>query len=123
MRLKLKRAKGLFVLGKILPEDIPQGLGLLRTEEDRLMVADGYLLGTVAGSEAKDKLEIPYTNAYLNAICIGFPIIRGLNKVHLRLLLSWTHGSNRLTAWDRQWGYWREEPDVGHREIGAEGGT
>src|ERR1039458_5158565 len=59
VRLQVERAKGLLVLRNMLPQHVAQGLGLLRAEEDRAVVADGDLVGGVGGSQAEDQLEVP----------------------------------------------------------------
>ena len=46
--------------------------------------------------QAEDQLEIPHAHAHLHAVGVGLAIVRGLDKIHLWLLRSWTHGSTRL---------------------------
>ena len=96
MRLEVERSEGLLVLGKVLAEHVAEGLGLLGAEKDGLVVADGDLVRAFAGSEAKDKLEVPYTDAYLDAVGIGLAIVGGLDETHFGLLRGWTHGFTRL---------------------------
>jgi hypothetical protein len=88
-------SKGLFVLGNVLPQHIPQGLGLLRTQENGSVIPDVYLIGRLAGCQSEHKLEIPYADAHLDAVGIGFAEIFGLGEIDLRLR-SWTHNSTRL---------------------------
>jgi hypothetical protein len=45
LRLQVEFAEGLLVLVQVLPEDVPERLGLLRAEEDALVVLDGELVG------------------------------------------------------------------------------
>ena len=89
---QVERAEGLFVLGDVLAQDVPQGFGLLRTEEDGLVVADGDLLGAFAGGEAEDELEVPYAYAYLHAVGVGLTVVWRLGKIQLRLLRTLAHG-------------------------------
>jgi hypothetical protein len=96
VRLKVKRPESLLVLSKILPQHVPQSLGLLRAEINQLVIANGYLLRALAGSQAKYELEVPDAYAHLHAVGIGFAIIRGLGNVQLWLLCGWTHGFFRL---------------------------
>src|ERR1035437_7738036 len=96
LRLGVERAEGLLVLGQVLPQHIPQGLGLLRAQKNRILVADGDLVGDVAGCQAEDQLEVPHADADLDAVSIGLAVVGGLDEVHLRLLRGWTHGFTRL---------------------------
>src|ERR1035441_2870378 len=59
VRLQVQRAEGLFVLGEILAENVPECLGLLRAQKDGRVIADGDLFGGLAGSQSEDELEIP----------------------------------------------------------------
>ena len=83
LRLQVERAEGLLVLGQILPQHIPQGLGLLRAEKDGLMVADGDLVGAFAGGQAEDQLEVPDADANLHAVGVGLAVVGGLDEIHL----------------------------------------
>ena len=96
LRLEVERAEGLLVLGQVLPQHIPQSLGLLRAEENGIVVADGDLVRSVAGGQAEDQLEVPNADADLDAVGVGFAVVGGLDKVHLGLLRGWTHGFSRL---------------------------
>src|ERR1035438_3445214 len=96
LRLQVQRAEGLLVLRQILSQHVPQGLGLLRAQEDGLVVANRYLVGAGARSQAEDQLEVPNAHAHLHAIGIGLAVVGGLGKVQLRLLCRWTHGYTRL---------------------------
>jgi hypothetical protein len=64
------------------------------------VVADRHLVGAVAGSEAKDQREVPNAYAYLNAVCIGLPVIGGLGDIHLGLLQGRSHSSYSLQGSD-----------------------
>ena len=81
LRLQIQHSEGLLVLGEILAQNVPQGLGLLRTEKDGLVVANRYLLGALAGCEAENKLKIPHADAYLDAVGVGLAIVGGLGEV------------------------------------------
>ena len=96
MRLQIQLAEGLLVLGDILPQNVPQGFGLLRAEEDSLVVANAHLIGAFARSSAEYELEIPNAYAHLDAVGIGLAVVGSLDKVHLGLLRRWTHGKTRL---------------------------
>ena len=97
MRLGLERqgAESLFVLGDVLAEHVPQGLGLLGTQVDCLVVFDSDLVGTLTGSQSKDELEIPHADANLDAVGVGFAVIGRLGEIELRLR-GWTHDFIRL---------------------------
>src|SRR5579863_3441894 len=95
LRLELQGAEGLFVLGNVLAEHVPECLGLLRAQVDGLVIADGDLVGAFAGGKAEHELKIPYTNAHLDAVGIGLAVIRRLGEVELGLC-GWTHNSTRL---------------------------
>jgi len=71
VRLQVKCAEGLLVLGQVLSQHVPQSLGLLRAEENRIVVADGDLVGSVARSQAEDQLEVPDADADLDAVGVG----------------------------------------------------
>src|ERR1017187_7552226 len=60
---------------QILAQHVPQGLGLLRAEEDGLVVANRYLVGAGAQGQAEDKLEVPNAHAHLHAIGIGLAVV------------------------------------------------
>ena len=75
LRFERERAEGLLVLGDVLPQHVPQGLGLLRTQVDGLVIADGHLVGALAGGETEDELEIPNADADLDAVGVGLAVI------------------------------------------------
>ena len=94
LRLQVQRAEGLLVLREVLPQHVPQRLGLLRAQEDGLVVADGHLLGAFARSQAEYELKIPHAHAHLHAVGIGLAVVGGLGKIQLGLLRgldSWFH--------------------------------
>jgi hypothetical protein len=59
------------------------------------VIADIHLVGRVAGSQTKDKLEIPNADANLDAIGIGLAEILSLGEIDLGLRIR-THDSTRL---------------------------
>src|ERR1035437_2073517 len=96
LRFEVEGAEGMFVLGQVLPQHIPQGFGLLRAEIDGVLIADGDLVGALAGGQTEDQLEVPDADADLDAVGVGLAVVGGLDEVHLRLLRGWTHGVSRL---------------------------
>ena len=60
-------AEGLLVLGQMLPQHVPKGLGLLRAEEDALVAMVTWSGGLVEG-QAEDQLEVPDAGADLDAV-------------------------------------------------------
>jgi hypothetical protein len=95
LRLERESSKSLFVLGDVLAEHVQEGLGLLGAQVDCLMVFDGDLVGTLAGSQSEDELEIPHADANLNAVGVGLAVIGRLGEIELRLRV-WTHDFIRL---------------------------
>src|SRR5580698_2323000 len=53
LRLKVERAERLLVLRKILSQNIPQRLGLLRAQKNCLVIAYGHLLGALTRGETE----------------------------------------------------------------------
>ena len=96
MRLKRNRSEGLLILGKVLAEHVPQSFGLLRAEVDAMMIFDVDLVGGVLMSDAEIEEEIPDAYAHLNAVGIGFAIIRGLAELDLGLGMAGVHGAYRV---------------------------
>ena len=96
LRFERQGTEGLFVLGNVLPQDVPEGLGLLRTEIDGLVVADRNLVGAFAGSQPKHELKIPHADANLDTVGVRLAVVIRLGQIELRLLLRWTHNINRL---------------------------
>src|ERR1700752_113593 len=68
LRLPFQCSERLFVLRNVLPQHIPQSLGLLRAQKDGLVVANRHLVGAVARCQTKYKLEIPDADAHLHAV-------------------------------------------------------
>ena len=97
VRFQVQFAERLFVLGEILSEHIPQGLGLLRTQEDRAVITDVHLFGAFAGGEPENELEVPHAHAHMHAVGIYFAKIGGLGNIELGLLKVLTHSLIRLT--------------------------
>jgi hypothetical protein len=96
LRLKVELAKCLLVLVEILPQDIPESLGLLWAEKDALVVLNAQLVGTLGVGLAKDKMEIPHADADLDAVGIGVAVSVGLLHVDARLLRVLAHSLSRL---------------------------
>jgi len=57
LRLQVQRSKGLLVLGNVLSQYVPKRLGLLRAQENRLVVSDVHLLGALAQGKPEHKLK------------------------------------------------------------------
>ena len=93
MRLERNRSEGLLILGEVLAEHVPESLGLLRTEIDAVMIFDVDLVGRVLMSDAEIEEEIPDAYAHLNAVGIGFAIIRGLAELDFGLGMTGVHGA------------------------------
>src|SRR5579859_2591503 len=74
LRLQVEFPEGLFVLGEILAEHVPQGFGLLWAEEDSLMVLDAQLVGRLGTGLAEDEVKIPDADPHLHAVGIGVAI-------------------------------------------------
>ena len=72
--------------GDVLAEHVPQRLGLLRAQVDGLVVSDGDLVGTLAGSQSEDELKIPHADAHLHAVGVGLAVIGRLGEIELGLL-------------------------------------
>jgi len=83
---QVQRSKGMLVLRQILPEYVPQRLGLLWAQEDCLVVADGDFFGTFARRETEDELKIPHADPHLYAVGVGFAVVGGLGKFDLGLV-------------------------------------
>ena len=96
LRFEVEFAKGLLVLVEILPKDIPERFGLLRAEEDPLMVLNAELVGALGVGLAEDKMEIPYADADLDAVGVGVAVSGGLLHVDARLLRVLAHSLTRL---------------------------
>ena len=87
-----------FVLGDVLVQNVGQGLGLLGTEEDALVVldVDRVWRSLVDGSEGEEK--VPEANADLNAVGVGFTIFRSVRQLDLRGLLR-LHAISEYYLW------------------------
>ena len=96
LRFEREGAEGLLVLRDVLAEDVPEGFGLLRTQEDGLVIADGDLVGRCRCWRGRRPVEIPYADAHLDAVGVGLAVIGRLRHVDLGLLRIGTHGSTRL---------------------------
>src|SRR5579875_1528058 len=94
--LEVERAKGLLVLSQVLAQHVPQGIGLLRAEEDGCVIANRHLIGAVAGGKAEDELKIPHADAHLHTVGVGLAVVGRLGKIQLGLRWCLTHDENRL---------------------------
>ncbi len=70
-------AEGLLVLGEVVPEDVPEGFGLLRADIDALEVADIEDVGIVLAHGAEDEEEVPDAHADLDAVGVSVAVIGG----------------------------------------------
>jgi hypothetical protein len=74
-------AEGLLVLGEIVAEYVPEGLGLLGAEVDALEVLDGELVRGVLRHGAEDQKEIPYAHTYLDAVGVAVAVVFGVGEL------------------------------------------
>jgi hypothetical protein len=74
-------AEGLLVLGEVVAEDVPEGLGLLGAEVDALEVGDAEFLRGLLGHGAEDEEEIPDAHADLNAVGVSVAVVRGAGEL------------------------------------------
>jgi hypothetical protein len=88
LRFEVELSKSLLILSKVLPEDVPESLGLLRAEKNGLVVVDGDLIGRIAGGQTEDQLKVPYTDTDLDAVGVGFAVVGSFDEVHFGWLRS-----------------------------------
>jgi hypothetical protein len=110
LRFQHQRPERLLVLRQVLAQNIPKRLGLLGAQKDRVVIADGHLLGRIAAGEPEDELKIPYADPHLHAVGIGFAEVRRLGHINLRLLRRSIHDEPRLLC-----------PVPGQSDKGTEG--
>ncbi len=77
LRLEGEVAEGLFVLGEVVAEDVPEGLGLLGAEIDALEVIELDLFGCALAHGSEDEEEVPDAHADLDAVGIAVAIVGG----------------------------------------------
>ena len=65
-------AKCHFVLFEVLAEHVPQGFGLLRAEVDALLIVNGHLFRRLLLRRTEGEEKVPYADANLHAIGVGF---------------------------------------------------
>jgi hypothetical protein len=94
--LEIELAKCLLVLGEVLSENVPESLGLLRTEIDALVVLDAELIRALGVGLAEDEMKIPDADADLDAVGVGVAVSGGLYHVDARLLQVLAHSVFRL---------------------------
>src|ERR1700737_3781369 len=80
-------AEGLLVLGEVVAEDVPEGLGLLGAKVDTLEVAELDLVGCVLGHGAEDEEEVPDTHADLHAVGVAVAVVLGGSELEGGLVL------------------------------------
>src|SRR5215469_6139765 len=71
LRFESERAEGLFVLGDVVTEEVPESLGLLGAKVDALEVAELDLVGGLLGHGAEDEEEVHDAHADLDAVGIA----------------------------------------------------
>lgn len=78
MTLRFQRncSKRLLVLGEILAKHTQKCLGLLRTQVNTVAILYRDLIWRLLMNDAEIQKEIPNAYAHLNAVGIGFAIIR-----------------------------------------------
>jgi hypothetical protein len=77
-------AEGLLVLGEVVAEDVPEGLGLLGAEIDALEVGDAELLWGLLGHGAEDEEEVPDAHADLDTVGVSVAVVRGVRELEGR---------------------------------------
>ncbi len=80
-------AEGLLVLGEIVAEHVPEGLGLLGAEVDALEVLDGELVGASWLHGAEDEEEVPDAHADLDAVGVAVAVVVGGGELERGLVL------------------------------------
>ncbi len=98
VRLGLKRdgPEGLFVLGDVLAEDVPQRFGLLRAQINTVRVLDGDVLRRLLMDETEGEEEVPYADAYLNTVGVALAVFLRFCHLDLRLGLGGVHSAFRV---------------------------
>src|SRR5450631_3888926 len=89
-------AKSHFILFEILPQHVPQSLGLLRTQINSVLILYRQFLGICLLSCSEGEKEIPYTDTDLNAIRIAFTVFRRLRNDNSRRLIGLIHSVHSL---------------------------
>src|SRR6185437_15579974 len=86
LRLKCDGSEGLLVLGEVLAQHVPEGLGLLRAEVNAVAVFDRDLMRSVLMRDAEVEEEVPNAGAHLNAVGVGFAVLGRFIDVDLGLV-------------------------------------
>src|SRR6185437_1269697 len=81
--LQINSPEGLLILRQVLSQQIPESLGLLRTDIDSLKVSQDDFVGGILAGGAKHQHKVPYTGPYLNAVGIAVAIVLRLNDVDI----------------------------------------
>lgn len=89
-------AKGLLVVGKVLPEHIPERFGLLWADINALRDLEVYPVRGLLRGYAKGKIKVPDADADLYAVGITFVEVVGVLHIEIRLLRI-VHRANRVS--------------------------
>ena len=84
-RIKFDFAERVLISDHVLLQDCEQRLGLLRAQVNALKIPDLYLSLALLLECAKNQEEVPYIYPHLNAVCIGFLIIRRVEHLDVGL--------------------------------------
>ncbi len=87
--LKGDGAEGLLVLGEVVAEHVPEGLGLLRAKVDALEVFDGELVGALLAHGPEDEEEVPDAHTDLDAVGVAVAVVLGAGEFERGLFLLW----------------------------------
>ena len=90
-RLQADFAESGFVLADILIENVRQRLGLLRTQENALVVVNGDAIRRVLIDGAEEQEKIPQTDPHLDAVGVGFPIVGCVGQMYFGRRGLWVH--------------------------------
>src|SRR3984957_6724971 len=87
-RVKFDFSEGGFVPGNILLQESEQRLRLLGAEVNALEVSDLNLSFALLLYGAKYEEKVPDIHSHLHAVCIGFPIVGGIDQLDIGLWRS-----------------------------------
>jgi len=68
LRLQRDCPERLLILRNVLPENVPERLGLLRAEIYSLGILNGHRFRRFLMYKAKNKQEVPHADAHLHAV-------------------------------------------------------
>lgn len=83
--IKFDLAKCVLITHYVLLQNGEQRFCLLRTEVNSLKILYLNLGLALLLKSAENQEKIPHIHAYLNAVRIGFPVIRGVNHLDIGL--------------------------------------